>query len=714
MSFFTQKGKVPTGGLGSMVESLKNSTQGAPIVTSDLAKSAVSMESFGSHQIQDLETAEQNLRTMLQQSMAGVRDLAGLSLAQEQAAVVGAVLANAPYEFMGKGIASEGELRTAARENTVVMPGSGSSLDKRSVSLEAFDERANKNATVYTMVYNAQAARQDDFCEAFFPTVVQTPEQVGYTVSIKLIEVIDTIRRQVTGDLNNFNRKNIVKASIDPTILRNDATKIVPVYRAGVSAQYFAADVGTTVVDLSGESVTTGALAIDKKFSLLGISQTDAAVASGLQDETDAVDSAAKLAAIYVKLADGDVVKFKTNSTPTSSFNNSIQGNQRVLQLAFSTSTLQLAGTTKQVDGTDLTGKATLGTNSVRLSVSVYGNINQQQGDTQLQAMSVDLVKVIDDSGNQLSTSAGAGAAIATLLAGAKVIGYDLLAYRTNSNRRNRGQIVDTREMNYLYPVPILPPITALRPVTTSDANDSALLSTLITTTRIRTSNAGVTALLDARDYLKEYASPTNSSQDIPEVFGAARELVTPSYLEALIDVAAQVDSLKSADRADDVVGLLVNKLRDMAFRLYQKSGYKAAADAMSGGVATKPTVIIGTDPILYRYLTLTGDTRLLGDAFNFKVVQSLDQRMTGKIVLSFGSESSFTDGVPNALHFGNMAWKPELTLMMPATRNGANAMELTVQPMFLHVVNLPVMGYIEVSGIEDIIADKVTINTAP
>jgi hypothetical protein len=129
--------------------------------------------------------------------------------------------------------------------------------------------------------------------------------------------------------------------------------------------------------------------------------------------------------------------------------------------------------------------------------------------------------------------------------------------------------------------------------------------------------------------------------------------------------------------------------------------------------MAGKPTVIIGTDPVIARYLTISGDTRLLGDAFNFKVVSTLDSRMAGKIVMSFGDETSYTSGVANALHFGNMAWKPELTLMMPATRNGANAMELTVQPMFLHVVNLPVMAYIEVSGIEAVISGKVTINTS-
>jgi hypothetical protein len=713
MSFLTLNRVDKKQGLASVVDHLKSQTQGAPMVDVSLGKAVVAMEGFSETRLGDLETAKQNLQQVLQSSLTGIADVAGLSYAQEQAAVVAGLQAAAPMEFMTKPIASGASLSPMGSETTVVVAGQQGSMDRRSISMEAFDERANKNAMIYSMVYNAVAARQDEFGEAFFPTVVQTPDQVGFMVNVKLIEVIDTIRREVSGAVNNFNRKNIVKASIDHTILRNDITKIVPIHRAGVSAQYFATDVGTAQVEIGGETVTTGALAVGKKFSLLGISQTDAAVAAGLQDETDAVDSAAKLQAVYVKLADGDVVKFNTLNIPTSTFNAAVQGNARQLNLNFTTAALQLTGSTKQIDATNLTGKAAIGTHSVRLSTSVVGSINQQEGTTQINAMPVNLEKVFDDAGNVVSVAAGAGKTIADLFIGATVIGYDLLVYRTNSNRRNRGQVIDTREMNYLYAVPVLPPITALRPVGATDANDASLLSTLITTTRIRTSNEAITKLFEARDTLKEFANQANAAGDSPEVFGAASQLVSPTYLEAVIDAVASTDSLKSADRADDVSGLLVNKLRDMAFRLYQKSGYKAAADAVTGNMAGKPTVIIGTDPVIARYLTISGDTRLLGDAFNFKVVSTLDSRMAGKIVMSFGDETSYTSGVSNALHFGNMAWKPELTLMMPATRNGANAMELTVQPMFLHVVNLPVMAYIEVSGIEAVISGKVTINTS-
>ena len=44
-------------------------------------------------------------------------------------------------------------------------------------------------------------------------------------------------------------------------------------------------------------------------------------------------------------------------------------------------------------------------------------------------------------------------------------------------------------------------------------------------------------------------------------------------------------------------------------------------------------------------------------------------------------------------LHFGNMAWKPELVLVTPLTRADATIKELVVQPAFKHITQLPIMA---------------------
>ena len=265
--------------------------------------------------------------------------------------------------------------------------------------------------------------------------------------------------------------------------------------------------------------------------------------------------------------------------------------------------------------------------------------------------------------------------------------------------------------MNYLYTVPLLPPITALRPVGDTEANDGNLLSNLITATRIQCANAAVTSLLDHQAFLAAYATAADVTENQPVLFGAAANLVVPAYQSFTINCATALDSLTTSQRAQDLQTLLLNQIRDMATRLFVQSGYGPALEAMYEGAPPKPLVIIGTDPIIYRYLTLTGDLRYLGDMFDYKIVMSYDQRLAGQLVFSFGVESALSSGAPNPLHFGNMGWKPELTLMMPMVRNGSNVMELTVQPSYRHVPNLPVMGSLTVQNIQSVIAGKVSLD---
>lgn len=712
--------------VSQVLANLLNETNGrGQLVDRSLSHRVVSMEGLGDQAVRaQLDTAVENLQGLIDTSVKSLKEYANISIAQEEAGIAAGVVAGAVKGYMGRDVSPSALARFASENTHIIGHGQLSgTADRRSIDMQAFDEKENKNAMTYSVAYNLHAARQDEFGEAFYPTVVVTPDNVGFMMSIRLMYVYDEVRRDISGALNKFNRKNVIKAVIDATILRNDQTKIVPIYRkttpaaATDSDANFAAEVGTTTLKLDNQDVTTGALKIGAKFSLIGISQTEALLTTGVMDQTDAVDSSVRLAAVYVKLqgatdAQDEVFKFNVDKLPMSDFNVAPQGNSRMLSLNFMNSSLYLTKDTKKVDGNASALLSALGTNSARIGSNVTGYIIQDVGDTQVNATGVEVAKITDAAGNILSTTTGPGATAAAVFAGAVVIGYDLIAYRTNSNRRQRGQLIDTQYMNYLYTVPLLPPITALRPVGETETNDSALLSALITTTHVRTSNAAVTALLDAQQFLREFVNAADGVNDAPEILGVARFLVSPAYLEQELDTEINIDSLSTSDRALDLQNLIQNKLRDMAYRLYTTSGYKAAADALYDGAAPKPTLIIGTDPIIARYLTLNGDLRLLGETIDFKLVYTLDSRMTGKIIFSFGMESSFNSGVPNPMHFGNMAWKPELTLMMPMVRNGSNVMELTVQPSFRHVTNLPIMGVITVKNIEKVIASKVRIYT--
>ena len=590
-------------------------------------------------------------------------------------------------------------------------------------SLEAYDEKENKNAITYSVAYNLQAARQDEFGETFFPTVVVTPDQIGFNVSIRLVMVYDEVRRQTTGAVDNFGKRNIIQAVIDPTILKNDMTKIVPVYTDTSASKFVPAALlaprNVMLDELQGEEVTTSALAMGQKLSLLGISQTEALMETGLQDSTDSIDPAIQLASLYMTVVGGtaaapvtEVLKFETLRLPQATFNYAQQDNYRVMNLQFSTDSLMVNSTKTLVDGSTsvlLAPIAAAGV-TVRLSINVSGTVNTEIATTELFTGALSVASVTGSDGTQLPLTSGVGAQIAALFNNSVVVGYDLDARRTNMNRRMRGQLLDTTFYNQIYAVPLLSPITVPRPLTIGDANDSSDLAALITATHIRTSNAAVAELLRVQSFLADYVNAADNLAEVPQILGVARFLVQPFYEHQTIDVSQQINSITSFERAADIQALLVNILRDLAYNMYTQSGYKAAADALAGGISQVPTVIIGTDPIISRYLTVTGDFRTLGNDFNVKVVSTLNQNMRGKIIMSFGDMNTAAEGVPNPMHFGNMAWKPELTLVLPLHRNGANSKELTVQPSFLHITNLPVMAALDVTGITEAAVSKLAI----
>jgi hypothetical protein len=147
-----------------------------------------------------------------------------------------------------------------------------------------------------------------------------------------------------------------------------------------------------------------------------------------------------------------------------------------------------------------------------------------------------------------------------------------------------------------LYNIPLLPPVSVLRPVGESEANDAAMLNGLVTTTRLRCSAAAVTKLLESRVSIKNYVNAADSYTEAPDAFGIGRHVINAAYEEDTMDVSTLIDSLRTNDRTEDLRALLVNKIRDMAARLFVKSSYKAASDAVHDGAEVKPVVMILTD----------------------------------------------------------------------------------------------------------------------
>lgn len=668
----------------------------------------ISMESHDAH-AQQLASVSNNIEAQLT-AIGKASDFA-LEAYQIEAGTIGGMMATNPRQV------GAAQPRPLPQNSTVLNMGLADAMPGRSIALEAYDDREIRVAQTHSILYNMLSSRQDAFGEAFFPTIICSPNEVGATIAMRLFYVYNDFKRSATGALANYNRKNMVRAYADTSLLKNELTRGVPVLRqsgSDANTDRFVAltDVPAWTENLGvGVNVETAALKVDTKVDLLGLSQTNELLASGVMGPTDNLDSFIKLARVFVKVTDGtdtDVFALNVSTLPASSFTHSVQGNSRRMQLLMDTDSVVLSPATKKLNGNALDVLDELANHTARVQLSIAGSVTLDNAQGSVQRGQLSLV-ALRNATNDLVTGA-AFASLAGKLANAEIIGYTLQFFRANSNLRQRGQLVDTQTEYRVIPVNWRSPLSALVPVAREGVDDASTIESLITATGVRVSNEAIIAMHRVADELKAYVPMADASGTLPEMNAIGHYLVKPVYFEENIDLAQTVDSRASHERLADIRAALVEKIRYYANEMLRTSEYQAAAAVLTGNKEFKPTVLVGTDPVLANYLQSDGDLRTLGDNFDVKVVSSLAFENTGKIFISFGVFDSNRNSQINPLNFGNMLYTPEMVLNMPIAVDGQTSKQMTVTPRFVHFCNLPVLTKLNVSGLPTV-TGKVTVN---
>ena len=666
------------------------------------------LESMNDGMIGQLNTALQTMEQRTATMVAGL-GIEGIST-QQQSSMVAAAIASADLRtFAGRGLSMESIEGAKGVVGSAVM---SDAFANRLPAMEAYDESNNRDSVVYTVAYNFLAAKQNDFGEAFYPTHVVSNDNVGVTVSLRLIQVYDDIKRNVNGALARFNRKNIVKALIDSTILKNEMTRVVPVVRPASLANFVDPSlVPAAAVVLEGESINTAPLKVGVEMDIIGLSQTDTLLAAGIMDRTDGLDRSINLQNVYIKVGT-DVLSYNVSNLATSNFLAQPQENYKRHALNFNSHSLVVNKSKKRADNTNLVELAGVVTDDLilQLKINMTGTVNIEEGGLVVYGNSVKIEKAFDANGVELALTHAMVAPLVTKFNTAVIFGYTLKAYRNNLNKRQRGQLLDTTYQNQTWTLPLRSPVSVIRPPNADSQTDSGDLASLVAATFVRTSNEAVTTLLETAALLKEFVDSRVPTSLAPDLFGVARELVEPTYIGETLDVNAVINSVSSHEKAADIQAVLAQKIRDIGSRLYRDSGFQAVVETKVAGIDGEPTIIVGTDPMTARYLMVDGDTRLTGPTFNYKVVTTSDERMQGKLVIALGYPDQ-TEGTLNPIHFGYMLWSPEATIVIPQARGDQISKELTVMPRFRHITNVPVMGMVEVRNIPDVVSKKISID---
>jgi hypothetical protein len=688
-------------------------------------------ESLTEMQINEVSTASNSLQSLstdlLKSVMAteGFENHASFKALNQTAAIGAAMLASNPEAYLN-GVAKRGNLMASESHQDgefvetipATMFGGQVLRGKAVAAAEAFDEKAISETIKSSWAYNLQASRQNEAGEAAFPTILLSHDQIGLEMTMRMTEVFSRYNRKADGSYeDNMGRKHILQAYIDHTLLTNDSTDSVPVYKTDTASNFVApALIAPTQVKVGTDTFDTSWLAFGKKFDHIAIAARASHLKTGTLDHTDAFDPAIRLDGILLQLDNDDLIAFNgLQYEPSAHFVAKTQGNYREMVLQYSTKNLALDKTTKNTAGVAPAAlpTATIGDLIVRLELEVNGTMDTESGVGSFQPHQVRVYSIEDAQGVAVPASDARHQPIVDLFATAKAIGYKLKTKLINTNRREEGQLINTTRFTSVYDVPVLAPITAPRALSAADITDASDIESLVQTTHARSSNDAITRIFEAEEYLKN-AKIVNGRSNAKDnrIFGPGRVLVSAFQLFEPLDLTTSIDSLKSHERLQDLRAVLVNKIHNLAVRANTESGYGIAAEAM--GLDPKATeVVVITDPTIANYLQILGDPRLLGDNLTIRVAISYDARMRGKI-RCFLNRPEARNGQYHPLGCGFMGFRPELTYVTNVPRNGALVKEITVSPSWLHVVNLPIMFGLDVTGLAEIVAGKVAVATIP
>jgi len=577
------------------------------------------------------------------------------------------------------------------------------------LSVESYDETTRVTTSVFSQIYALNKGGQEPGLEMWFPTVLVPPNEAGYGVSIPLIQVFNNYRHGLTTEQAKYNFKHIAHAYIDDKILRDDTTKLVPVFRAD-QADWFVdvADAPSYNVTLDDATVPTGWLKMGEDINLKSLIATDAFLKTGSPDIGDTIDPGMHLDRILLKVG-VDSIPLNVKSLNSSNFWAPPQGLNRQETLSFNSKAVILRGKLQTTKGADSTVLAAIADQeiTVRLNVSVTGNILLDTGELQLQSGRV-RVDAITLAGKQVALNDPTVASLVATINGGAITGFQLDGYLSNANVRQQGQLINTRYYTQLYPVKKRSPISAIRShVVEGSTTEATDMNNLLAASSIRMTNSAIEAIVRHEQVLFDVYDKDLPIDDAPRVIGIAHHLVKTFHERDTIDVEAELMTLNSQDKTKDMQTVLVNRIRDVAVRAYTETGYGPAAGLILNDPAVKPLVMVLTDPIIANYLLLHSDLRTLGNNFELRIASTFNLRVRGKIFVSFGLEAALNSGQANPLHFGSAGFKPETVVELPVVWNGGNHKQITVHPNYEHNVNLPILAVFDVVNIPESVVKK-------
>lgn len=708
---------------GALVTQLMSAIDATSVSKDALAGKYFATESLDPGTDQRLTDMENTLRASISSaaSALGIFDASKADdvrrmNACESAAVIGAMAIRGG----SAGMLRNSDVSHLAGENSFVLPATGveNYLGKRAekmiAAVEAFDQTARHMSAVYSAGFNYAAPIQSDFSEAIFPLLTLAPDQLGFSIVVPRLCVWRGMQHEVSGRIKGGEKIDLCRAGVDPSILSRKRTAVIPVWRAAAADLFVdAAEVVPVDYTEEGENFKTSYLKCGVMIeSLLGISQTDAKLDRGQADQTDALDPNVKVERVLFKFG-ADYVSYNIVERMGSNFTRNPQGRAEDYRLNFDNSYIVLDGNSLlRVDSSPLVALEKLKTNkwAAIMTLSLAGTMNTEYSSIMVNGNILKMTKIIDKDGNPVDTAHPDYVALAAVLNSGKVEGFTQTSYRVNSNMNERGDLLDANRFTQTYEIPLLSPMTYQRPINQAAEHAKEDYENLITGVRFRQEGDCVTAIFDTVRALEDYVKVPFNHTDAPSGLGAGRFSVKPYLADLRGDNAIDVEKIWNATNSMDapaaVNAVILNKLRDVAYRMWILSEYRSGLK-LHGINPDSVWLVLACDPYIRRYLTEYGDLRSLTEKFRIKIVDTDVKAFRGLVFMTFQIFDENRNTAPNVMSFGNFVWRAESVISSQMPRGERNAVETIVQPSWRFVVHCPVAGIVEVKNIAKVFDDN-------
>lgn len=588
----------------------------------------------------------------------------------------------------------------------------------KNISTEAFDGSDARNLVLFNVIVNMGASRSEDFVEAFCPTIVLKPFEVGLTTTVEYPEYISNYFRSKDKAVlaeKLANPKPMIKSIFDKDIMMQQRTKIVPIKDSSeVSNQWLTQFSYKTSV--TGKEVNSGYYKIGQKIDILTLDQNEKVVANGGANHTDNVLPEASLEYLIVGLKTASGVKYikvKAKGLGGAIFMPAQVGNMNDLTLKFSEQVFSVTvGETETVDKqkynpTELNSNVGA---RIYFELSLDGSMNTVTSTTVVTGQPGRIV-AIEKDGVSLDL-AKEGAAIVSAITEISVVGYSLDAYKANTNIREAGQLIRNQGSLLHYGLRWKSPASCEGGIAeyTGESSDFRHVNSLITHLTNVANYEGVNSIVSYyNETLPAMAgNKVGTFKNNANDYSLNASLVECYYNHSKLVLTEMVDSLESKDRCVCIREALRSKLSQDAMVMLLESNYANAFENVYGGTNKKPTVLIGCDPYIKYYLCYGEKSNkfALTDEYDVVVVSTRNPLMKGKMIMTLSTTDTIgsIDSIQK-LGTGFKLMSPAATLNFDMLSvDGTQIKRATAIPRYDYYHTLDIAHCYDVEGIDEVL----------